>query len=261
MDMVIAALNYATGDGWPVFPVGADKRPLTKHGFKAASRDPRLITEWWTRYPDAGIGFAIPEGLLVFDIDPRNGGVRGRELPRTKEAGTRSGGQHLYYRVPPDLPFKGQYSPGVDLKSGGKGYVILPPTPGYSWVTEWTARKLPDDVLEHCVRQSGFARPASPPQARVNRLPWEKASRYGEAALTNQAESVRLAREGERNNTLFKATASITRLVAGGELDEEYALAALLDAARYVGLDEDEAVHTMQSAYAVGITEPRGASR
>jgi Bifunctional DNA primase/polymerase, N-terminal len=41
-DIVAAALGLA-GEGWPVFPCGRDKRPVTEHGFKDASRDPAII--------------------------------------------------------------------------------------------------------------------------------------------------------------------------------------------------------------------------
>jgi len=255
--MVTAAYEYA-GFGWPVFPVAADKRPLTRLGFKAASRDSRLIAEWWRRWPEAGIGFAIPEGLLVFDIDPRNGGVRPPELPRTKEAGTRSGGAHLYYSVPPDLSFVGQYAKGIDLKAGGKGYTILPPTPGYDWTTPWSIHELPNDVLDRCVRPTRvFAERIV--GGGVRYVPWEKATRYGAVALENQAGAVRDAPNGERNNTLFKATATIARLIAGGELDEAEALKQLKLAGETAGLDTHEVIQTMLSGYAVGINEPRRA--
>ena len=50
------------------------KAPLTVNGHHDASRDPDQITAWWLRWPDAMIGAAVPDPLLVIDIDPRNGG-------------------------------------------------------------------------------------------------------------------------------------------------------------------------------------------
>jgi Bifunctional DNA primase/polymerase, N-terminal len=257
-EMVVAAQRYAA-QGWPVFPVRPDKTPRTKHGHKDASRNEELIAEWWRRWPDAGIGLAIPEGLLVFDIDPRNGGERPRELPRTKESVTRSGGAHLYFSVPPGLHFVGHYAPGIDLKAPGKGYVILPPTPGYRWMRNGALAELPSDVLDRCTRSERVFAHEGEPAGNVRYVPWEKATRYGQVALENQAEKVRTAAYGERNNTLFASTCAISRLIAGGELDEDYALKALFEAAVGAGLDEVEVVHTMESGYQAGIQEPRGA--
>ena len=36
--------------GMRIFPCGADKQPLTAHGFKDASNDEVVIRDWWTRW-------------------------------------------------------------------------------------------------------------------------------------------------------------------------------------------------------------------
>jgi hypothetical protein len=81
-----AALSYARR-GWHVFPIHwpingkcscgkADckhqgKHPLTQNGFKDATTDPKIITEWWTKSPAANIGIATGavSGIVVVDID------------------------------------------------------------------------------------------------------------------------------------------------------------------------------------------------
>src|SRR4029453_3214113 len=71
-----AALRYAES-GLPLFPsVPRAKHPLTQHGFKDATTAPARIQQWWRQTPDANIGIATGSvsGLLVVDIDPRNGG-------------------------------------------------------------------------------------------------------------------------------------------------------------------------------------------
>lgn len=52
------------------------KHPIITHGFKDASIEPQQIRTWWERWPDANIGIATGalSGLVVVDIDPRNGG-------------------------------------------------------------------------------------------------------------------------------------------------------------------------------------------
>lgn len=257
-ELLTAALGYAEHKSWRVFPVGDDKRPLVKWK-ESASRDPRMIREWWRRYPEAGIGFAIPEGVLVVDVDPRNGGVLPDGLPATRTSRTRSDGTHAYFVVPAALTFVGHLAPGVDLKAGGKGYVILPPTPGYTWARTGAMASLPDDVLVTITRDApSFAQceVESPPRY----VPWESGTAYGLKALENQAARVVAALNGERNNVLFAAAAGIAALVAGGELSQEHAEKWLYNAALEAGLDQLEVVNTLRSAFEHGMRNPRRAS-
>jgi hypothetical protein len=71
--------NLLAAGAWNVFPCRATgpqaKSPLTLYGHLDATTDPdqiRILVD--TRWPDAMIGAAVPEALLVIDIDPRNGG-------------------------------------------------------------------------------------------------------------------------------------------------------------------------------------------
>src|SRR5215212_12285403 len=73
-----AALVYARR-GIPVFPCEpGGKRPLTYNGFWDASVDLRLVDAWWGRWPGANLGVPTGErsGLLVLDVDPRDGGPK-----------------------------------------------------------------------------------------------------------------------------------------------------------------------------------------
>lgn len=135
-----AALDLALLD-WPVFPcaeVPGDraKSPYTKNGFHDATTDPEQITTWWNYKPNALIGIAIPPWLMVIDIDPRNGGSREAlesktgplPLTLTSFSGRNDGGQHLWF-VRPKGDLTGTKLPsGIDLKDGGRGYVIAPPS-------------------------------------------------------------------------------------------------------------------------------------
>lgn len=162
MNLSDAALDLAAA-GWPVFPVDlASKRPRTKHGHLDATTDETQIRAWRDRFDLMG-GIATPtgNGLLVIDIDPRNGGKVPNWLPpdRTPVVKTQSGGWHLYYDT--DTPIKskaGLFGPGVDSKCRG-GYVLMPPTPGYEWADlgPLTQRvRLPESFLrEHMVDGSG----------------------------------------------------------------------------------------------------------
>jgi Protein of unknown function (DUF3987)/Bifunctional DNA primase/polymerase, N-terminal/Primase C terminal 1 (PriCT-1) len=150
-DMKAAALSYAN-DGIPVFAVHEPtedgcscqrsdcnrpgKHPRTQHGFLDATTDPVKISNWWNQWPQANIGIptGAASGLLVVDVDPRNGGdeslesliLKHGQFPHTAEQMTGGGGRHIFFRyrggsVPKTLAV------GVDLKGDG-GYVVAAPS-------------------------------------------------------------------------------------------------------------------------------------
>jgi hypothetical protein len=151
-----AALAYATQLGWPVFPCATTgKQPLTARGFKDASKDPTIIKQWWTAWPDANIG--IPTGTVssfdVLDIDLRHGGEESLEeiikkghLPDTIEALTGGGGRHIFFLHNPGLRNSVGELPGIDVRGEG-GYVIVAPSmheSGNSY--EWELSSRPGEV-------------------------------------------------------------------------------------------------------------------
>jgi hypothetical protein len=122
----------------PLDPCG--KKPLGKlvaHGFKDATCDVDLLIKWWDEEPSANIGLVTGSnsGLIVLDIDPRNGGDESLksleeclgDLPSTLTVVTGGGGKHLYFKYPNGikLPVIKDLATGVDLKSDG-GYVVAP---------------------------------------------------------------------------------------------------------------------------------------
>ena len=144
-----AALSYAKR-GIPVFPCEpGGKRPLTYNGFWEATTDVRRIKAWWGRWPAANIGAPTGErsGLLVLDVDPRDGGPKNlntleREngpLPRTARARTGGGGVHVVFRYPAQKEVRNsaeRLGPGLDVRGEG-GYVVVPPSRtqnDYEWI-------------------------------------------------------------------------------------------------------------------------------
>ncbi|SOZ49049.1 hypothetical protein CBM2615_A120001 [Cupriavidus taiwanensis] len=163
-----AAQQYAS-QGWRVFPLhgivnGActcgnaacrspGKHPITVHGFKQATADPRQIAAWFdgrTSFP-RNIGIATGDGILVLDIDRKPGkpdgkdsltalvGQRGK-LPTTLIARTGGGGAHLFYRLPSGRRVKssaGKLGPSLDVRADG-GYIVAWPSVGvdraYAWM-------------------------------------------------------------------------------------------------------------------------------
>jgi hypothetical protein len=153
-DMLQAALSYAAKN-WKIFPVHyitknrmcscgkpncehPGKHPMTAHGFLDATLDEEQIRKWWTKIPDANIGVATGKAsnLIVWDIDPRNCGDDSNWLiekehgpfPTTAEVLTGGGGQHLYFKNPPEIHLSCcKPRAGIDFKANG-GYVLLPPS-------------------------------------------------------------------------------------------------------------------------------------
>ena len=139
-NLLAAALSYSR-QGWAVLPVQSKgKAPLGKLvpcGLLNATTDPDIIQQWWATEPQTNIGIRTGaiSGLLVLDIDPRNGGDQSLAelerqygpLPETVEALTGGGGRHLFLTYPGgSLPSK-PFLPGIDVKADG-GYVVAPPS-------------------------------------------------------------------------------------------------------------------------------------
>jgi hypothetical protein len=150
----IPALGWAKR-GIKVFPClnspgeSTHKAPLTPHGFKDATTDPAIIAGWWTRWPDALIGMptGLASGFDIIDIDRKNGKNGTEAIPDWEQrspviAQTVSNGLHLWFRSDGTLRC-GKPFDGVDLKAEG-GYVIVPPSEGYSWLKEGDLTTLPD---------------------------------------------------------------------------------------------------------------------
>jgi hypothetical protein len=201
--------------GWRVFPCWPArpraKSPLTEHGHLDATTDPELIRQWWTRWPNAMIGAAVPSSCIVIDIDPRNcGSIEALEtlvgpLPDTLTvwSGRNDGGRHLYFRRPTGELTGTRLPTGVDLKA--RGYcIVLPsihPSTGrpYRWEHHAVA-PMPTSLRE-------LLRPAPRPIYRGN----------GTASGAGLVRKVASADVGNRNKTLHWACC---RALDDGILDQ-----------------------------------------
>lgn len=257
-----AVLHAAVGHA--VFPVGADKAPLTPRGHHDATTDRALILAWaesglW----DGGIGMTIPDRTFVVDVDPRNGGAETLSalvntygsLPGTRRVRTRSGGDHWYYRLPDDRDIRGKLGPGVDIKKPGRGYVLVPPTPGYTYARGGAPAPAPEWLLEELSVGSRSTGEYAAPKF----FPFVKGTPYGMAALKQKCEQMRECGEGGRRSTLNTCAFVLATLVAGGELNGDRAAEELLEAAMDAGLTEEQALNAMKSGWDAGLQNPRQA--
>lgn len=87
----------------------------------------------------------------------------------------------------------------------------------------------------------------------------DTARRYALAALDNEAQALRGATEGNRNDQLNKSAFSLGQLVGGGELDRAVVESVLSSAAADIGLDDSEVPSTIRSGIEAGMAQPRSA--
>lgn len=252
--------------GSRVFPVGADKAPRISSGHLGASDIPERVQKWADDglFEGGGIGLVIPARTFVVDVDPRNGGLDTLELlmqghsefPRTRLVRTRSGGWHYYLSLPADLELRGSLGPGVDIKKPGRGYVLVPPTPGYTYLRGGRPAPAPEWLLGELTLQ----RRASASDCRGPKyFKLVGGTGYGLATLRNALERVRTQGEGGRRALLNTEAFVLGSLCAGGELDEDKALEGLLDAALETGLTEKQSLSAIKSGWHAGLLNPRSA--
>lgn len=224
--------------GWPVFPCAANKQPLTAHGFKDAATDPEAIRRLFAA-PGAAM-ISVPTGrgtFIAVDLDVKRepSGLLWLEqnrhrLPRTRTIRTGSGGMHLYFQHPAgDLELRNTNSklaPNVDTRGVG-GYVVAPPSPGYTVADDAPIAAMPDWLVA-----AWTYRPPQPPPAppRPRQHDSSAGTPYGLAALDAECTAVMQAPFGQQETTLNAAALKIGALVAGNELSAGYARSALLAA-------------------------------
>ncbi len=261
--MLDAALRLAR-EGVAVFPVGANKAPLVTGGFHSASTDPEFVraTPAWA-IEGVMIGCQPAADEVVIDVDPRNGGDNTLALfpalPRTRTTKTRSDGRHYWLTIEPGTEMRGKLGPGIDVKRHGKGYVVIPPSAGYSYVVKGRRAKAPRWLLDELVVERTF----TPGEAAAPRyFPFQTGTPYGEAALRNGLAELRDAADGSRHETLNKVAFSLGMLAAGGELKGDKTCEAILTVAvATMGLAEDDAVDVLRRGWFAGEKQPRSAPR
>jgi AAA domain/Bifunctional DNA primase/polymerase, N-terminal len=138
--LIDAALSWAK-KGVPVFPCGSNKAPMTENGHLNASVDPMKVRAMFEFAGDdalIGARMGAESKLFACDFDLYKEGAK-EYMESLAERGlltatqvhlTRSGGLHFIYRSDTAYP-NCKPHPGVEIKGEG-GYVIVPPSPGYS---------------------------------------------------------------------------------------------------------------------------------
>jgi hypothetical protein len=170
------------------------------------------------------------------------------------------------------LVFPGAGRGGVALHRRHGGLADRHPRPWRVCGRRWfdpPGGLLPGDARRAGRGASGLAGPCADPAATRARPPLElptvRAGAYVRAIVAGEARQVAGARTGTRHRTLLKASRTLGRLVGGGELAEDDAWRALLDAAAgHVGVDgctPAEVRRTIGDGLAFGKRLPRRITR
>lgn len=235
-----------------------DKKPYTNHGFHSASDDPSLLDYWAWKYLGCLWGTTPPEGAFVVDEDPRHGGdvtlgelvARYGTFPETRTTRTRGGGCHYWLSADCEIRQDAGrlLGTGLDVRVHKKGYVIVPDSPGYTWLNDGPIAPAPTWLVEK------LAVPVEKPRAPVVTSQPKKG--YGAAALRKECENVANIPVGlgQRNHGLYLAAVRMGTLVGAGVIDVYTAAQALLNA---TSLPAAEAKGTILSGLTWGAGHPR----
>lgn len=180
-------------------------------------------------------------------------------------------GMHLYYRVTDVMPvnlnvrFDGV---GIEIRGNGQ-YVIAPPSPHPSGkfytvyrkkqimqvrslekVATWleSLRETQSEARQEEITQA--ARPVD-----VESIP--RKAKFLQTVLSQEIARVATSSEGNRNNSLFYAGLRLANFAASGELSWHDCETRLFAAAKSVGMNESEAMRTINSAWRIGSKNPK----
>jgi hypothetical protein len=112
----------------------------------------------------------------VIDVDPQHGGdawlsANKSRLPPTLTHKTPSGGAHFLFRDPPEAEIRnsqGRIAAGVDVRGTG-GYVIVPPSTGYSVTHNGALAEMPQWLIGMPQAWSATAAAATTPTSACRR--------------------------------------------------------------------------------------------
>lgn len=197
------ALDLA-GRGWPVFPCEPrGKRPITDHGVKDATTDTAQIEAWWSRTPDANIGLACGDAVVVVDFD----GDEWPDVPETLVVRT-GRGRHIY--LDPEGQRYGNRARlggrAIDVRGAG-GYVIAPPSVHPSGaVYQWEGAAALAPVPSSWASVMLTTMPAAVPPPRLDHTPSRMDARERASRWLAQAEPA-VSGQGGHGRTLAVAVA------------------------------------------------------
>ena len=238
-----------------------------------ATSDSQQLHKWFGNESQNNVAVVCDEsGLVVIDIDPRNGGDESfialeslleGAIPTTVTAltgeytvkGKKVRGRHLYFKADSTTRYIKDFSrlgyKGIDVKSNG--YVLLSPSLHSSGVNyEWEEGLSPYDIEIaelstelKSVMIKGYKNHKLPNNSdHIDFTKFQEviASSSAKRELANQVERItKETMEGQRNVALNESAFVMGQYIAGGQISLNEAQNALFEAARiaYAGEDAD----------------------
>jgi len=268
MSGALEAALLLAAQGFPVFPCGRSKRPaLQGRGFHDATTDSDQVRAMFGRAGDlVGCPTGAITGFDVLDVDPRHHGDlweqanfyrlpetrihRTPGLPKPGDADQRvmPGTHYLFRHAPGVRNTASKIAPGIDLRGDG-GYVIMPPSAGYSVLNEADIAEWPDWLLDLVL--------TAPPEPKLNgyhRAP--VSSRRLDGFIRSVCGRVAGAGEGAKHYALRNAALSLGGIQAAAGLSEKEATDLLLAALPRTVKDWKNAGHTIAWGLAHGRNRP-----
>lgn len=259
-------------EGFRVFKlIPGSKLPAIEAFYAAASNDPDKVSRVWTG-PDGqdsephNIGIATGEGLLVVDVDDKEGKAGSASLldlvvddglnTATKTAISPTGSRHLFYSCPPGRLIRnsaGKVASGIDIRAH-HGYVVGAGSETekgcYNWLNDAPILPAPEWLLE----KAGAAKtPESTSRTPVGDLDTDYAV---ESAARYLLERAPLAIEGEAGDaTTYRVACAVLDL----GLSQETALNLLLthwNERNDPPWDEHDLEKKVENAWAYRLTPP-----
>ena len=223
--------------GIPVFPCARTKRPAISkaeggHGFHDATTDPETVAQLFAARGATIIGVPTGDasGWDALDIDPKNGGdaweqANAQRLPETRVHQTPSGGRHYLFRHAPGVHNStSSIAPGIDVRGAG-GYICVPPSPGYTVISDAEPVDWPDWLLELVLPKTRAPAPQAPSEPRR-----PVSSLRVEGLIKAVLRRVSSAADGQKHYTLRNAALSLGGYQHLGGYSTTEAVDWLLDA-------------------------------
>jgi hypothetical protein len=227
--------------GYHCFPCAVTKRPISPHGFKDATVDPKALSALWQKHPGEliGVSTGITSGIDVLDIDAKHPEAvawwrnNRRRFSRTQVHRTRSGGIHLLFRHNDGVRCTAsKIALGIDTRGAG-GYIIWWPATCLPVLSDAPPAPWPDWFISELRREVRTAAP-------IARVP-------SNHLISKLVHLVAGAGEGERNCLTFWAACRAGEMVASGLLSANVAAAIIAEAATRAGLPRAEAERTARN--------------
>jgi hypothetical protein len=259
-DAARAALTITARYGWVAVPLSVtrftnergqpDKRvqPHARHAHLAGVRaDVGTFEELWADHPQApGLGLLTPDVLEVEADSAEADEVLWRiRWPHTWSFRSRRG-LKLLFRAPRFATRSGPklVAGRADLEVLRGKLLVVPPTPGYSWLAGCSPRSVTLAPVPGWLARSIQVVEESEAEAQVQLPRRLRPPAYVRAAVTSEVRRLTTTTTG-RNDTLYRAARALGRFVPD-QLDPAIEQ-VLVDAALQVGLAEREARATVRS--------------